>query len=103
MKVATLFRFFRETVLLWSARPISMGRRMADSRDIVVDGREGAVHPPDLSAGIAQALERLRRGDLMDEVSVNVDQDVVAVVDDVVVEDLVVQRARRRSRDGHGG
>ena len=42
--------------------------------DVVVGGRERAVGPAHLAAGEPQPLERLRRGDLVDEVQVDVEQ-----------------------------
>ncbi len=63
-------------------------------RDVVVgdgDGRVRAAHP---AAGEAKALERLRAGDLVDEVAVDVEDAgaVLQPVDDVGVPDLVEQR-----------
>ena len=52
-------------------------RRSARRRrvgDVVVHRRERQVGPPHAPAGEAQALERLRRGDLVDEVQVDVEQ-----------------------------
>lgn len=84
----------------------------------VVDGHQGAVRPADLTAGILQALEGLRRCHLVDKVAVysSVSDDcstliqaragvtrhtdvqqagaVVLLIDDVVIEDLVVQGPR---------
>jgi hypothetical protein len=40
----------------------------------VVRGREGAIGPPQPPAGEPQGLERLRRGDLVNEVEVDVEE-----------------------------
>ena len=60
-------------------------------------GHDGA-HAPDLAPGLAQPLEGLRAGHLVHEVAVDVEDGgaIVFGVDDVVVPELVVERA------GHG-
>lgn len=84
----------------------------------MVDGHQGAVRPADLTAGILQTLESLRRSDLMNKVSIysSVSDDcstrvqarsvvirhtdvqqagtVLLLIDDVVIEDLVIQGPR---------
>jgi hypothetical protein len=57
-----------------------------DRGDVVVGGGEGAVGAADGAAGDPQAVERLRAGDLVDEVEID-EQEVVA--DHVVVPDLL--------------
>lgn len=105
MNVATLFRFFRDTVLRGMSSLVSRNVEQISGnlRDVVVDGGEGAVCAADLPASVPQALKGLRGGHLVHEMAVDVDENVVAVVDDVVVKDLVVQRSRSGSRSGHGG
>ena len=62
--------------------------RRAVGRDVVVGGRDRAVRAADRAAGEAQAVERLRARDLVDEVQVDVDE----VVGDLVGRpDLVEQ------------
>ena len=65
-------------------------------RHVVVDHGERLFRMPHLAAGHAQAFEGLRAGHLVDEVAVDIEQAgaVVLAVDDMVVEDLVVERAR---------
>jgi hypothetical protein len=46
----------------------------AVGRRVVVGGGEGLVRAAELAAGQAQAVEGLRRGDLVDQVQVDVDQ-----------------------------
>jgi hypothetical protein len=58
--------------------------------DVVVGGRERPVGTADLPAGQAQPVERLRGGDLVDEVQVDVDQ---PVADLVSLPDLVEHRS----------
>ena len=67
--------------------------RRAVGRHVVVGGGQRAVGPADAAAGEAQAVEGLRRGDLVDEVQVDVEQALGHLVG---VPDLVEQRA------GHG-
>lgn len=52
-----------------------------------------AIWPADLAASIFESLESLRRCDLVNEVSVNVDQasSIFLLIDDVVLENLVIQ------------
>ena len=74
-------------------------------RDVVVLGGDGQVGPAHAAAGQAQAVEGLGRGDLVDEVEVDVEQvglaGAVAGVHHVAVPDLLGQGAggiRRCSR-----
>ena len=64
--------------------------------DVVVDDGERLLRRAHLAAGQAQAFERLRARHFVDEVAVDVDErrPVGAGLDDVVVPDLVVHRAR---------
>ena len=65
-------------------------------RHVVVDDGERPLRMAHGAAGHAQALESLRAGHFVHEVTVNVEQAgaVVLAVDDVVVEYLVVEGAR---------
>ncbi len=69
---------------------------------VVVDDGQGFLRGMDLPTGHAEAFEGLRARDLVDEVTVDVEQAgaVGLAVDDVVVEDLVVQGLR--CGVGHG-
>ncbi len=69
-------------------------------RNVVVDHRQGALGRVDLASGHAQPLEGLGARHLVDQVPIDVEQRraVRLGLDDVVVPDLVVERARR----GHG-
>ena len=60
---------------------------------VVVGHRERRLGPAHLAAGGAQAVERLRAGDLVHQVAVDVQQAdaVVLLVDEVALPDLVVQ------------
>ena len=62
-------------------------------RDVVVHRRDREVGPAHAATGEPQALERLRRGDLVDEVQVDVEQRRLTrlVADDVLVPDLLEQ------------
>lgn len=59
----------------------------------VVDGNQSAVRPADLSASVLQTLESLGGSDLVNEVTVNVNQasTIFLLIDNVILEDLVVQ------------
>ena len=59
--------------------------------DVVVLGGDGEVGPPHGATGQAQPVEGLRRGHLVDEVEVDVEQVGLAGrgVDDVAVPDLL--------------
>src|SRR5690606_14644084 len=72
-------------------------RQCIDGGDVVVGRGDDAAGSPRLAAGGPQAVERLRAGDLVDQVPVDVEQGLVIVVlvDDVAVPELVVQCPRR--------
>ena len=73
-----------------------------DVRDVVVDRHESTVCAPDFPAGVPQSLESLGRSDLVDEVTIDIQQGIaLARVDDMVIKDLVVQRAWLRSGGRH--
>ena len=61
-------------------------RRGAVSRDVVVGRGERAIGPADLSPGEAEPVEGLGRGDLVDQVEVDVDR---LVGDRVALPDLL--------------
>ena len=69
-------------------------RRPVVRRDVVVHRRERQFGPPHLPPRQAQALERLRRGHLVDEVQVDVEQRRLALglVDEVRFPDAVEER-----------
>ena len=75
---------------------LDVGRNArADGRDIVVGDGDGQVRTAQLAAGQAQPLERLRAGDLVQQVAVDI-EDAGAVgesLDDVAVPDLVEKGA----------
>ena len=64
-------------------------------RDVVVLGREGEVGSAYRPAGETKPVEGLRRGDLVDEVEVDVEQVrlTLGLSDDVLVPHLLCQRA----------
>ncbi len=65
------------------------------SGHVVVDDGERPFRVADLAGGHAKSLKGLRARHLMDEVTVDPEQDgaVFLAIDDVVVENLVVERA----------
>ena len=65
-------------------------------RHVVVLGRDCQVGPANRAAGHAQAFERLGRGDLVDQMQVDVEEGraVVFGLDDVVIPNLLAQRSR---------
>jgi hypothetical protein len=75
---------------------IRIGQVAVGGRDVVVDHGERLFRRADLAPRGAQAFERLRARHLVDEVAVDIKQAgaVGLLVDQVVVPDLVVQRAR---------
>ena len=87
-----------------SASHLRLGERVGHRQvaraggHVVVERRHREIGAAHLPAGQAQALEGLRRGDLVDQVQVDVEQVAAAAerVDDVRVPELVEQRARPR-------
>lgn len=75
MNSLTFLKFLRELVgMFWdsvsqSAAPIDEDWNII-RETYMVHGYESAVRPADFAAGVLQALEGLRGGDLMDEMSV---------------------------------
>ena len=69
---------------------------MSVGRHVVVLGGDREVGPAHGAAGQAQAVERLRRRDLVHEVEIDVEEVGLAVgaVHDVAVPDLLAQCAR---------
>ena len=68
-------------------------------RDVVVLGRQGQVRPAHRAAGQPQPVERLRTGDLVHEVQIDVEQVRLALgpAYDVGLPDLLGQRSRHGS------
>jgi hypothetical protein len=63
----------------------------------VVHRRDREVGPPDAAAGQPQPVEGLRRGDLVDQVEVDVqERDAVILPDDVTLPQLVEEALRDR-------
>jgi hypothetical protein len=81
----------------WASAPKAV--RAVRRGDVVIADRQVGGKPPDLAPGLLDALEGLRAGHLVDEVPVDVEQGraVVLGTDDVLVPDLVVERAAHRS------
>ena len=96
---AELARVLRERLHLQAALGIVDAAAAVGGLDVVVDDGERLFRRAHLAAAEAQAFERLRARHLVHEMAVDVDQAGAARrLDDVVVPDLVVQRARL----GHG-
>ena len=78
------------------------GWSMSVGRDVVVHRGDGEVGPAHGAAGQAQAVERLRRRDLVDEVEIDVEEVglALAAADDVALPHLLAQRTGGRA--GHG-
>lgn len=59
----------------------------------MINCSQSAVWSANRAASVCESLEGLRRCNLMNQVSVNVDQAsaIVLLVDDVVLKDLVIQ------------
>jgi hypothetical protein len=73
-----------------------IGDRAVFGRDVVVHRRDREVGPAHAAPGQAQGLERLRRGHLVNQVQVDVEQRrlVGRLHDDVTGPDAVEQRLR---------
>ena len=86
----------REIGDLRRALRIGIGLGAIRGRHVVIDHQQRLLGRANFSAGKPQPLERLRRGDLMDEVPVDIDQAgaVGLLVDQVVFPDLVVEGTR---------
>ena len=86
---------FLRSVSIWVRETGSaIGRSMSVGRDVVVLGGEREVGPAHRAAGQPQAVERLRAGDLVHQVQVDVEQVGLAVgaAHDVRVPDLLGER-----------
>ena len=93
-------RAFLASVSTWMRLSSSaMPLRAVGGRHVVIDDGERLLRRAHLAAGHAQAFEGLRARHLVDEMAVDVEQAgaVGRPLDDVVVENLVVERL------GHGG
>ncbi len=73
--------------------------------DVVVDGRDAPIGPSHRAPGQAQALEGLGRRHLVDEMEIDVEKivTVVARPNDVLVPDLLEERAGRHPASGIPG
>ena len=93
---AELARVLGERDDLHRALGILVRLAAVGGRNVVIDHRERLLRRAHLAAGDAQALERLRRRHLMDEMPVDIDQagSVRLPIDHVVVPDLIVEAAR---------
>lgn len=71
----------------------------------MINCNQSAIRPADLAASVFEALESLWGCNLVNEVSVNVDQasSIILLIDDVVLEHLVVQGPGFRLGGRHGG
>ena len=70
----------------------------------MIDSGQGTIRSPYDPLCVPQPFESLWRGDFVYEVTINVDQRLSLFrVDEVVVIDLVVERAWGRRRGGHRG
>jgi len=88
---------FSARYAIWSALSLSrIGLAAVGGRHVVIDHQQRLVGRVHLAAGQPQALERLRRRHLMDDVAVDVEQAgaVRLLIDQMVGPDLVVKRAR---------
>ena len=81
---------------LLGAFRIGVGQAAVGGRHVVVDDGQRLVRRVHLAAGGAQAFEGLRRGDLMHQMAVDIDEAgaVRLLVDQMVVPDLVVEGTR---------
>ena len=81
---------------LLGAFRIGIGLAAVGGRHVVIDHEQRLLRRVHLAAGEAQPFERLRRCHLVDEMAVDVEQAgaVGLLVDQMVVPDLVVERAR---------
>ena len=108
---AEFLRVDRQLLDLLAAFGIGDAAGAVGGLDVVVDDGERLLRRAHLASGHAKPLESLRAGDLVHEVAVDIDQARPARgLDDVVVPDLVVKRARlghfqlrRRVRAHEGG
>ena len=98
---AELLRVAPEGLDLGAAREVGDRPVDRERRGVVVLGRDGEVGPAHRASGHPEAVEGLRAGDLVHEVEVDVDEvgrAVLALLDQVVVPDLLGQGARSRLR-----
>ena len=81
---------------LLDAFRIGIGLGAIGGRDVVIDHGQRLLRRVHLAAGGAQAFEGLRRGHLVDQMAVDIEQAgaVIGFVHQMVVPDLVVQRGR---------
>ena len=81
---------------LLDAFGIGIGLGAIGGRDVVVDDGQRLLRRAHLAPGLTQALEGLRRGHLVDEMAVDIEQAgaVIGFVNQMIVPDFVVQRGR---------
>ncbi len=84
------------TLHLLDAFRIGIGLRTIGGRDVVIHHGQRLLRRVHLAAGGAQSFEGLRRGHLVHQMAVDIEQAgaVVGFVHQMVVPDLVVQRGR---------
>ena len=77
----------------------AIGRRAVGRGHVVVGRGDGQFRPADFAAGQPQAFERLRAGDFVDQVQIDVEDRLLARLgmDDVVVPDFLEHRAGREA------
>ena len=81
---------------LLDALGIGIGLRAIGGRDVVIDHGQRLLRRANLAPRRAQAFEGLRRGHLVDQMAVDIEQAgaVIGLVHQMVVPDFVVQRGR---------
>ena len=82
---------------LLDALRIRIGLGAVGGRDVVIDHRQRLLRRMNFAPGRAQTFERLRRGHLVHQMAVDIEQAgaVIGFVHQMVVPDLVVQRGGR--------
>ena len=93
---AEILGVLRQRRDLLGAFRIGIGLAAVGGRHVVIDHGQRLVRRVHLAAGGAQAFEGLRRGHLVHQMAVDIDQAgaVRLLVDQMVVPDFVVERAR---------
>src|SRR4029079_10194746 len=93
---AEILGILRQCRDLPGAFRIRIGFAAIGGRNVVVDHGQGLVGGVHLAAGCTQTLKGLRRGDLVHQMAVNIDQTrpIWLLVNQVVFPDFVVERSR---------
>jgi hypothetical protein len=99
MKSAAFLKFLREVVGMFYAEKtiqLVVGCQWKRDSTYVINCGQSAVRPADCTAGVLETLEGLWRCNLVNKVSVNIDQasSIFLLIDDVVLENLVIQGLR---------